>query len=165
MCEVVSPNFHALNGQDSTDWPQVSWDLGLETPCEPNLRLWSLFGDENMSQNMRDVVWWMCDDGPWLILPPFQNKSYILENPLNNLANAIERVLHILGHINDCHPNYLLSYSCAPPPMATLASTNDLDILMIINEEDVSVIGYYLIPHNSQVCFTKESCINNITSI
>ena len=52
-----------------------------------------------------------------------------------------------------------------PPPMATLASTNGLDTLMIINEEDVTVIGYYLIPHNSQVCFTKESHINDITTM
>ena len=30
-CEVVSPNFHALNGWDRTDWPQVTWDLGHGT--------------------------------------------------------------------------------------------------------------------------------------
>ena len=28
MCEVVSPNFHALNGRDCMDWPNVTWDLG-----------------------------------------------------------------------------------------------------------------------------------------
>ena len=26
MCEVASPNFHALNGSDCTDWPHVNWD-------------------------------------------------------------------------------------------------------------------------------------------
>ena len=30
-CEVVSPNFHALNDWDCRDWPQVTWDLGLGT--------------------------------------------------------------------------------------------------------------------------------------
>ena len=33
-CEVVSPDFHALNGWDHTDWPQVTWDLGLRIPFE-----------------------------------------------------------------------------------------------------------------------------------
>ena len=33
-CEVVSPNFHALNGWDCMDWPHVTRDLGLGTPCE-----------------------------------------------------------------------------------------------------------------------------------
>ena len=37
-CELVSPNFHALNGSDCRDWPQVTWDLGLGTPCERALR-------------------------------------------------------------------------------------------------------------------------------
>jgi len=76
------------------------------------------------------------------------NESYIFLDTLMIVIRIIYSHIHV-----------------PPPPMATLASTNDLDILMIINEEDVSVIGYYLIPHNSQVCFTKESCINNITSI
>ena len=31
VCEVVSPNFHALNGWDCMDWPQVTWDLGFGT--------------------------------------------------------------------------------------------------------------------------------------
>ena len=31
-CEVVSPNFHDLNGWNYTDWPQVTWDM-----CEPAL--------------------------------------------------------------------------------------------------------------------------------
>jgi hypothetical protein len=31
LCEVVSPNFHALNSWDCTDWPQVTWDLELGT--------------------------------------------------------------------------------------------------------------------------------------
>ena len=26
-CEIVSPNFQALNGWDGMDWPQVTWDL------------------------------------------------------------------------------------------------------------------------------------------
>ena len=26
LCEVVSPNFHALNDRDCTDWPQVTWE-------------------------------------------------------------------------------------------------------------------------------------------
>ena len=30
-CGVVSPNVHALNGWDCTDWPQVTWGLGLGT--------------------------------------------------------------------------------------------------------------------------------------
>ena len=30
-CEVVSSNFHVLNGWDA---PQVNWYLGLGTPCE-----------------------------------------------------------------------------------------------------------------------------------
>ena len=34
LCEVVSPNFHALNDWDYMDWPKVTWDLGLGTPCE-----------------------------------------------------------------------------------------------------------------------------------
>ena len=34
MCEVASPNFHALKGYDRTDWPQVTWDLRLGTLCE-----------------------------------------------------------------------------------------------------------------------------------
>ena len=98
-----------------------------------------------MSQNMRDVVWWMCYDGPWLI--PL-NKSYIFLYTLMNIIRLICCHIHV-----------------PPPPMATLASTNGLDTLMIINEEDVTVIGYYLIPHNSQVCFTKESHINDITTM
>lgn len=31
LCEVISPNFHALNGCDCMDWPQVTRDLGLGT--------------------------------------------------------------------------------------------------------------------------------------
>ena len=38
MCEVVSPNFHDLNGWNYMDWPQVTWGLGLGTPCELALR-------------------------------------------------------------------------------------------------------------------------------
>ena len=34
-CKVISPNFHALDRWDCTDWPQVNWDLGLGTLCEP----------------------------------------------------------------------------------------------------------------------------------
>ena len=34
LCEVVSPNFHALNGWDCTDWPQVTHDIELGTLCE-----------------------------------------------------------------------------------------------------------------------------------
>jgi hypothetical protein len=33
--KVVSPNFRALNGWDCTDLPQVTWALGLGSPCEP----------------------------------------------------------------------------------------------------------------------------------
>jgi hypothetical protein len=39
MCEVVSPNFHALNGGDWVDGPRVNWDLGLGTPCKLALKL------------------------------------------------------------------------------------------------------------------------------
>jgi len=28
LCEVASPDFHALNGRDCTDGPQLTWDLG-----------------------------------------------------------------------------------------------------------------------------------------
>jgi hypothetical protein len=35
--EVVSPNFHALNGSDYTNWPQVTWELGLGTHVNPPL--------------------------------------------------------------------------------------------------------------------------------
>ena len=34
MCEVVSPNFHALNGWDCIIWSHVTWDLGLGTMSE-----------------------------------------------------------------------------------------------------------------------------------
>ena len=34
-CEVVSPNFHALNGQDCIHWSQMNRDLGLGPPCAP----------------------------------------------------------------------------------------------------------------------------------
>ena len=33
--EMVSPNLHALHGSYCTDWPHVTWDLGLGIPCEP----------------------------------------------------------------------------------------------------------------------------------
>ena len=33
-CEVVSSNFHVLDGWDCTDRPQETWDLGLGTSCE-----------------------------------------------------------------------------------------------------------------------------------
>jgi hypothetical protein len=36
-CEVVNPNFHALNHWDCMDKPQVIWDLGFRTLCEPAL--------------------------------------------------------------------------------------------------------------------------------
>ena len=36
--EVVIPNCHALNNGDCTDWPLVTWDLGLGSPWEPTLR-------------------------------------------------------------------------------------------------------------------------------
>ena len=32
MCEVISANFHVLNGWDCMDWPQVTW-----ASCEPTL--------------------------------------------------------------------------------------------------------------------------------
>ena len=35
LCEMVSPNFHALNGWDCMDWSLVIWDLVLGTLCEP----------------------------------------------------------------------------------------------------------------------------------
>ena len=35
--EVVSPNFHVLNGLDCTDWSQVTWKLGLGTHVNPPL--------------------------------------------------------------------------------------------------------------------------------
>jgi hypothetical protein len=35
-CEMVSPNFHALNDWACIDWPpQETWELRLGTPCEP----------------------------------------------------------------------------------------------------------------------------------
>ena len=37
--EVVSPNFHALNGWDCTDRPQVTWDLGLQNPLSSGPKL------------------------------------------------------------------------------------------------------------------------------
>ena len=98
-----------------------------------------------MSQNTRDIVWWMCGDGPWLI--PL-NTSYIFLNALMIVIRLICCDIHV-----------------PPPPMATLASTNDLDTSMIINtflNEDISIIGYYLMPHNSQACFTKESRFDDI---
>ena len=42
-CEVVGPNFHALNNQDCMDSPWVTWNLGLRTPCELILR-WTYVG-------------------------------------------------------------------------------------------------------------------------
>ena len=36
-CTVVSPNCHALNGGDYTDWPQVTWDLGTLLKSSPKL--------------------------------------------------------------------------------------------------------------------------------
>ena len=36
-CEVINPNFHALNDWEFKDWPQINWDLELATPCEPTL--------------------------------------------------------------------------------------------------------------------------------
>ena len=33
-CKVVSPNLHALNGWDCTNWAQVTWDLGLGILCK-----------------------------------------------------------------------------------------------------------------------------------
>ena len=41
-CGAGNPNFHALNGLDCMGWPQVTWDLRLETRCEvvnPNLHV------------------------------------------------------------------------------------------------------------------------------
>jgi len=38
-CEVVSPNFHALNSSDCIDWPQVTWNLGLGALCEMALKV------------------------------------------------------------------------------------------------------------------------------
>ena len=38
-CEVVSPNFHALNNSDCTDWSQVTWNLGLGALCETTLKV------------------------------------------------------------------------------------------------------------------------------
>ena len=32
MCEVISPNFHALNGGDWPDWPRVTWDSCVNRP-------------------------------------------------------------------------------------------------------------------------------------
>ena len=53
MCEVVSPNFQALNGWDYTYWPQVYADLGLGTPCEPALR-WG-GGPHCLATNLRTL--------------------------------------------------------------------------------------------------------------
>ena len=39
-CEMVNPNFHALNGWDCMDWPQVTWDsmwIGPKITC---LKVW-----------------------------------------------------------------------------------------------------------------------------
>ena len=36
-CEVKSPTFHAINDWDCTDWPEVTWDLGLGAMYEPAL--------------------------------------------------------------------------------------------------------------------------------
>lgn len=35
-CEMIGPNFYALNNWSRMDWPpQVTWELGPGTPCEP----------------------------------------------------------------------------------------------------------------------------------
>jgi hypothetical protein len=54
MCEVVSPNFHALNSGDCTCQPQLSWDLGLGTPCQLALK-WLFFQLAHFSYNMKHV--------------------------------------------------------------------------------------------------------------
>ena len=36
LCEVASPNFHALNGWDCTDRPQMTWNLGNPGCTGPN---------------------------------------------------------------------------------------------------------------------------------
>ena len=42
LCEVVCPNFHALNSWNYTYWPQVTWDFILGTPSEPAQRVSTL---------------------------------------------------------------------------------------------------------------------------
>ena len=40
-CGVISPNFHALNGWDYMDWPQVIWDLIWTSPNLGPLHTWA----------------------------------------------------------------------------------------------------------------------------
>ena len=60
-CEVVSPNFHALNNWCCTYWSQVTWDVGLGIPCEPTrslgLRLGPLATTHGHSHCLSLVCW------------------------------------------------------------------------------------------------------------
>ena len=59
LCEVISPNFHALNNWDCTVWLQVTWDLGLGPPCELALRWQELYRSSRINEQdlaMMDVI-------------------------------------------------------------------------------------------------------------
>ena len=60
MCEVESPNIHALNGWDCTNWPQVTWDLvwsgKSQRSCSQRLRLHRSTSSD-LGLNTRDLVW------------------------------------------------------------------------------------------------------------
>ena len=53
-CDVVSPNFQALDGWDCMDRPEVTWDLGIGTPCEPPL---GKFYDNGSLQMVTHTNW------------------------------------------------------------------------------------------------------------
>ena len=89
-CEEVSPNFHAFNGWDCTDWPQVNRDFGLGTPCK--LVLKSLNGGK-------------CQDRP--------TSLHTRVEVLTEQRNILEGVLYMVCNGQCCFMVYSILWS--PP--------------------------------------------------
>jgi hypothetical protein len=91
LCEVVSPNIHALNNWDCTDWPRVTWDpvwIGHECSSTLNQKV-KVFGihicGSRMNrrnihvENKRHVYYnfWFCPPIlKWIQI--FESKNYVV---------------------------------------------------------------------------------------
>ena len=104
LCEVVSPNFHALNGWDCMDWTQVAKDLGVGAPCEPALKFILIALTYTRPSRFEEFARTKTIHST----PHLQNTS---PNSLTNLdpkQQPIHSYISSISKLGDLHPRYSL---------------------------------------------------------